>query len=58
MDDKSIEDPVEVELSTEDSDEELFFDQDILTFDTEDIKVIGEVYEQETIIMKGDCMPP
>ena len=54
MDDKSIEDPVEVELSTEESDEELFFDQDILTFDMEDIKVIGEVYEQETIIMKGD----
>ena len=54
MDDKPTEDPVEIVLSTEESDEEeLFFDQDILTYDTE-IKVIGEVYEQETIVMKGD----
>lgn len=51
MDEKTEIDPI---ISSEESDDEIFFDDDLLTEDNFDIKLEGDVYEVETDVLKSD----
>ena len=53
MDEKTAEDVVE-SYSSEELDDEIFFDDDIFFNDEPVIKVVGDIYEIEKEVIKGD----
>ena len=55
MDEKTVEDPPEISFSSEESDDEIFFDDDLLDVEEDyDVKIIGDIYEVEVDVMRGD----